>query len=80
VEQICFFYAEEAGWENDFLLQSLYLQLFAAALISGERTMQVSEAFTGGVVGAGPSDLLAALPPDDRLAFQYTTADRREIS
>jgi hypothetical protein len=42
--------------------------------------MQVSEAFTGGVVGAGPSDLLAALPPDDRLAFQYTTADRREIS
>ena len=39
--------------------------------------MQASEAFTGVVVGAGPSGLLAALPPDNTLAFQYTTAARQ---
>ena len=42
--------------------------------------MQASEAFTGVVVGAGPSGLLAALPPDNTLAFEYTTVARREVS
>ena len=46
--------------------------------------MQASEAFTGVVealtgvvVGAGPSGLLAALPPDNTPS---TTAGRREVS
>jgi hypothetical protein len=55
------FYAVIASWENDFLLQSLYLQRH---LTSGERVMQASEAFTGAVVGAGPSGLLARVRPD----------------
>ena len=45
--------------------------------------MQASEAFTGVVeaIGVGSvSGLLAALPPDNTLAFQYTTAARREVS
>jgi hypothetical protein len=57
-EQICFFCASLASWENDFLLQSPYLQ----DRVSGERTMQANEAFTGtGVVNAGPGGLSARL-------------------
>ena len=39
--------------------------------------MQASEAFSGLMVaGVGPGGLLAALPPDKMLGFQYTTAFR----
>jgi hypothetical protein len=35
--------------------------------VSGERTMQANEAFTGmGIVGAGPAGLLAGACPDNR--------------
>ena len=48
--------------------------------------MQASEAFTGVVealtgvvVGAGPSGLLAALPPDNTLASQYDRRSPRSL-
>jgi hypothetical protein len=73
-EQICSFSVLAASWGNDFLLQSLYLQRH---FLSGERTMQASEAFSGLMVaGVGLGGLLAALPPDKMLGFQYTTAFR----